>query len=90
MARNKRRSNVPVHEDIEERHYAEKANSDSLSTLQQLTLIQEEPLEYWRLYKEQILESEKEFNYKGHHFVGGIDIHDENFEYLVIEQLENK
>ncbi len=48
------------------------------------------PLEYWRKYKEELLESEREFNFKGFHLVGGIDIHEENFESLVVEQLENK
>lgn len=46
--------------------------------------------EYWRLYKERYLESEREFNYVGRHLVGGIEVHEENFEYLVVEQIEDK
>ena len=48
-----------------------------------------DPLEYWHNYKEQILESEREFDFKGVHLVGGIEVHEENFEYLVVQQLEN-
>lgn len=48
-----------------------------------------DPLEYWCNYKERILESEREFNFRGVHLVGGIEVHEENFEYLVVEQIEN-
>lgn len=67
-----------------------KATQGDLNALQDLALERGDTLEYWRLYKEQILESEREFNYVGRHLVSGIDVHEENFEYLVVEQLENK
>ena len=68
----------------------EKAKQGDLNALQELALERGDTLEYWRLYKEKILKSEKEFDYIGRNIVGGIDIHEENFEYLVIEQLENE
>lgn len=66
----------------------EKAKQGDLNALQELALGRGDTLEYWRLYKEKILKSEKEFNYIGRNLVGGIDVHEENFEYLVIEQLK--
>lgn len=67
-----------------------KAAQGNLSALQDLAFEKGDTLEYWRLYKEQILESEREFNYVGRHLVSGIDVHEENFEYLVVEQIENE
>lgn len=42
------------------------------------------------MYKEAIIKSEEEFHYRGRHLVGGIEVHEENFEYLVVEQIEYK
>lgn len=67
-----------------------KAAQGDLNALQDLAFEKGDILEYWRLYKEQILESEREFNYVGRHLVSGIDVHEENFEYLVVEQIENE
>lgn len=67
-----------------------KAKQGDLHALQELALANGNFLEYWRLYKEKILKSERKFGNVGLHLVGGIDIHEESFEYLVVEQLENK
>jgi len=67
-----------------------KAAQGDLNALQELAFTEGNTLEYWRLYKEQILESEREFNYIGRHLVNGIEVHEENFEYLVVEQIENE
>ncbi|MDT2751500.1 hypothetical protein P7H01_05440 [Enterococcus thailandicus] len=67
-----------------------KVAQGDLNALQDLAFEKGDILEYWRLYKEQILESEREFNYVGRHLIGGIEVHEENFEYLVVEQIEDK
>lgn len=67
-----------------------KAKKGDLNALQQLALHQGDALEYWRLYKEKILESEKKFGCGGIHLVGGIDIYENNFEFLVLEQLQKR
>ncbi|NLL91201.1 MAG: hypothetical protein GX222_02130 [Ruminococcaceae bacterium] len=45
-------------------------------------------LEYWRLFKEDFLENENKSKYKVLYIVGGIDIYEDDFEYLVVEQIE--
>lgn len=67
----------------------EKAEQGNLSSMSSLAFMEGDPLEGWRLYKEAILESEEEFNRTGRHLVGGIEVHEENFEYLVVEQIKN-
>lgn len=67
----------------------EKAKQGNLSSMSSLAFMEGDPLEGWRLYKEAILESEEEFSRTGRHLVGGIEVHEENFEYLVVEQIEN-
>lgn len=67
-----------------------KAKAGDLEAQQELAAEKGDTLEYWRLYKERILQSEREFNYTGLHMVGGIDIHLDNFEQLVVDQIENK
>lgn len=64
------------------------AEKGKLSARQTLALERGDTLEYWRSYKERILLSEKKFNRTGVHLVGGIDIHEEHFEYLVDAQLK--
>lgn len=67
----------------------EKAEQGDLSSMSSLAFMEGDPLEGWRLYKEAILESEEEFNRTGRHLVGRIEVHEENFEYLVVEQIKN-
>lgn len=67
----------------------EEAKQGNLSSMSSLAFMEGDPLEGWRLYKEAILESEEEFNRTGRHLVGGIEIHEDNFEFLVVEQIKN-
>lgn len=67
----------------------EKAKQGNLSSMSSLAFMEGDHLEGWKLYKKAILESEADFNYTGFHFVGGIDIHEDNFEYLVVDQIKN-
>lgn len=67
----------------------EKAKQGNLSSMSSLAFMEGDPLEGWRLYKEAILESEGEFHRTGRHLVAGIEIHEDNFEYLVVRQIEN-
>lgn len=67
-----------------------RAHKGDMHALQEIALENSNALEYWRLYKEAIIKSEEEFHYRGRHLVGGIEVHEENFEYLVVEQIENK
>lgn len=65
-----------------------RANNGDMHALQEIALENGNVLEYWRLYKEQILKSEREFHCRGRHLVGGIEIHEADFEHQVVEQLE--
>lgn len=67
-----------------------KAKAGDLDAQMDIALEKGNSLEYWRLYKECILQSEKEFNYIGRHTVGGIEVREDNFEYLVVEMLEGE
>ena len=67
-----------------------KASQGDMHALQEIALESGNVLEYWRLYKEQILKSEKEFHCRGRHVVGGIEIHENDFEHRIVEQLETE
>lgn len=67
----------------------EEAKQGNLSSMSSLAFLEGDSLEGWRLYKEAILKSEEEFHHIGRHLVGGIEIHEDNFEYLVVEQIKN-
>lgn len=67
-----------------------KAAQGDLNAMQELAIVEGDNLEYWRLYKERILKSEKEFGREGRHLVGGIEIHEVDFEHLVVKQLEER
>ncbi|MFB8466697.1 hypothetical protein [Enterococcus thailandicus] len=68
----------------------EEAKQGNLSSMSSLAFMEGDPLKGWRLYKEAILKSEEEFHRRGRHLVGEIEIHEEDFEYLVVEQIENE
>lgn len=67
-----------------------KAKAGNLDAQMDIALEEGNALKYWRLYKEAILQAEREFNCTLKHIVGGIDVHTDNFEYLIAEKLENK
>lgn len=67
-----------------------RASKGDMHALQEIALENGNALEYWRLYKERILKSEREFHCRGRHLVGGIEIHEDDFERRIVEQLENE
>jgi hypothetical protein len=69
-----------------------KAKQGDLFAQQRLALEKGDSLAYWRLYKEMILQDEENYPRKrsGLQLVGGIEVHTDNFEYLVMDQLNKK
>ncbi len=47
-------------------------------------------LEYWRIYKEMILQTEERYDMSQNrlHTVGWIDIHEQNFEFMALEEYD--
>lgn len=68
----------------------QRAAEGDLFAQRQLALDGGDWLEYWRLYKEMILETEEQYRSGGFHNIGGEDVHEEHFEYFVMEHLREK
>ena len=66
------------------------AKAGDLSAQRQLAAEKGDVLEYWRLYKEMILQTEKQYDMRPDrlHTVGGIDVHEDNFEYMALEEYD--
>lgn len=68
---------------------AKAAEGNKLARMK-LALKQGNALEYWRLYKEIVIEENERLNMVGKNTVGGIDIYDDVFEYKVVELLKEQ
>lgn len=68
---------------------AKAAKGDKMSLLR-LALKEGNALEYWRLYKEIVLEENERLDMVGRNTVGGIDVYDDAFEYKVLELLREQ
>ena len=55
-----------------------------------MALKQKNTLEYWRIYKEFIIEENERLNMVGKNTVGGIDVYDDAFEFRVLELLKEQ
>lgn len=68
---------------------ARASNGDKVA-LMRMALKQKNTLEYWRIYKEFIIEENERLNMVGKNTVGGIDVYDDAFEFKVLELLKEQ
>lgn len=68
----------------------EKAEKGDKMAMLRLALKEGNALEYWRLYKEIVLEENERLNMVGKNTVGGIDVYEDAFEYKVLEVLKEQ
>lgn len=72
-----------------QRRLEKRARDGDLTALRALAMKNRDAREYWRLYKELCIAEDERMGRVGNNLVGGISVYEDNFEYLVLEQINS-